>query len=272
MARGEKIVKDVFGGTLQQQGRGFYVALELFAILRGSLLLERREDDRARLLPSKDADAVFLRPSHDFARRIMSDGFREKERPRLREHVSEESCAALRSLLLGVQAPVPGRRSDPPDWRKWHLYPYPPDFIHYDALHRHGKINIERDSYRGGGGLAHRILREDPDSERLGGVREGLRALLSDSEGPLGTLARALGELDEAREQADRPFTDEVEKKSSVLESPWVNILRDGTLNILTCGLPASKRIETLMHWVPFCILRHQLALAHARLGFDPIS
>lgn len=263
MAAGAEVVRSVFGVPLQGQGRGFYVALELFAILRGSLLLDTQEESSRRLLPPKGEKLEFLRPAHDFARRVMADDFTVSESRHLREHVSESSVDALRSLLRGVQAPVPGRRSDPPDWRRWHLYPFPSEFVHYDALRRRGKVSIERNYYRGGGGLAHKILREDEDVQRLSSIREGFRELLSDSESPLGSLASALSELDVSKAQADEPFEDEMERDSRVLGSPWVEELREGTLRILLRDLADSKKIETLMHWVPFCIMRHQLTLAY---------
>src|SRR5690606_2754652 len=124
-------------------------------------------------------------------------------------------------------------------WRQWHLYPYPPDFIHYDALQRKGQINIERDSYRGGGGLTHRILREDDDVERLSETREHFRRLLDDSQSPLGALARALAELDEAKHGRTERWKDSSEESMVVRPSPWTEHLRDGTHRILVReGIP----------------------------------
>lgn len=268
--KGEDIVKKVFGGSLYQQGRGFYVSLELLAILRGSLLLELCENE-SKLLP-ESGDTELLRPTHDFARRLMSDWYEQTDRREARaKRVSDKDVGSLRSLLLGLHAPVPGRRNDPADWRKWHLYPYPAEFIHYDALvritKRAGKevswrISVERDSYRGGGGLAHRILREDADKKRLQQTRDGFRHLLGDAEGPLNQLGRALQKLDEA--QPEHAWKDETEAKSVVLETPWVEQLQDGVHRLATrTDVPDSKRIEALLRWVPYCIARHQQTLAH---------
>ena len=255
--RGRDIVKDVYGSSLQGQGRGFYVSMEFLAILRGSLLLEVEEGGDSRVLPDPEAAAVFMRPTHDFARRIMGGRFEDGEDS---EHLSDESLAALKDLLLGLQLPVPGRKGEPGDWRKRHLYPFPPDFIHYDALERRNKIKIEGDSYRGGGGLAHRIIRTDPDIERLETTRAGVRRLLGDSKSPLGALARA---LPESRE----PWQDKTESLAQAIPSPWLEELRDGVCRIVhRDGLPASKRIDALMVWVPYCIFRHQQSLALARM------
>jgi hypothetical protein len=266
--RGEAVVKAVFGGSLYQQGRGFYVALELFAIVRGSLLAEAAGvSDQVLVLPAASQETQFCRPTHDFARRLMAGDFvrrgREHELP-----MSTETADSLQALLLGLQAPVPGRRSPHPDWRKWHLYPYPPDFVHYDALDRRNRINIERDSYRGGGGLAHRILREDGDEARLQSTRAAFRTLLQNADSPLGELARALHDLDQTRQVASEPWKDSVEGGSEVRDSPWVEQLREGVHRILTRpSLSAWKRTDALMYWAPFCIARHQQSLSFARLA-----
>jgi hypothetical protein len=275
--KGEDVVKRVFGGSLYQQGRGFYVSLELFAILRGSLMLEEAEFERTghagpvRVLPPPDQKAEFLRPTQDFARRLMAGWFEQNdEEIRDRYIKGTDSAETLRELLIGLHAPVPGRRKAPSKWRKWHLYPFPPDFAHYDALHRRSSISIERDSYRGGGGLAHKILRHDSDIDRLEETRLAARELMADSVGPLGELARALGALEEATKGREEPWVDETEDQSAVLDSPWVELLREGTHRVLTReDVPAFKKVEVLMHWVPFCIMRHQQSLAFTSLNVD---
>lgn len=269
--KGEEYVKQVFGGSLYQQGRGFYVALELIAILRGSVMLEamERRDSEAsaapqRVLPDPNERVAFLRPTQDFARRLMANWFEENDLDARSEHMNAETAGTLRSLLIGLHAPVPGRRKTPAKWRKWHLYPYPPDFIHYDALQRQSKISIERDSFRGGGGLAHKILRTDDNAERLERTRELFRELLSDSNSPLAEIARALGRLEAATQGRETEWKDETEFESRVLDSPWTEQLREGVHNILANeSVPEFKKFEALMHWVPFCIMRHQHALAH---------
>lgn len=62
---GSDLVRDVFGVNLQEQGRGFYVALELLAIARGVLTLSPSD-----LLAPGSGPVRFDRLSHDMARRI----------------------------------------------------------------------------------------------------------------------------------------------------------------------------------------------------------
>lgn len=145
-------------------------------------------------------------------------------------------------------------------------YPFPADLVHYDALERRGKVKIEGNNYRGGGGLAHRILRSDPNELRLAETRTALTALFADSQSPLGSLARALHALDESLDEARIPWADKLEFSYGVHPSPWIELLRRGVHLISSRGLPESKAIEGLMSWVPFCIGRHQQSLAFAEL------
>lgn len=262
--QGRDLVKEVYGSSLQNQGRGFYVPMELLAILRGTLLGAERGMDLASLLPPPETKVSFSRPTHDFARRLMAGEF---DVPNSSLPLSKQSIVALKDLLKGLELPVPGRRGEPGDWRKRHLYPFPADFIHYDALERRGKIVIERDSYRGGGELAHRILRADDDQERLNRIRVGLHRLLSDSQSPLGSLARALHAHDETSKAAAEPWKDDLEFENQVHDSPWVEHLRSGIDRIVSRDrVPSSKRVDAIMTWVPFCIAGHQLSLAMATL------
>ncbi len=276
--KGEHIVKEVFGGSLYSQGRGFYVTLELLAILRGSLLLEGKGELDV-FLAQNDEPATYLRPTHDFARRLVAGTYEGQRKAEREEFVDDDAAGSLRALLDGLRLPIPGSRGASKDWRKWHFYPYPGDFIHYDALERklpsldekgkpRYKINVERDSYRGGGGLAHKILRSDPNAERLFRTRQGFRDLLKNGNSPLSSLAQALSALDEA--QPEKPTKDPTEGSSKVLPSPWLEQIRDGVARIVTRkDIPDSKRLETLMHWVPFCVARHQQSRAYVTIESD---
>jgi hypothetical protein len=262
--RGRDLVKAVYGSSLQNQGRGFYVPMEFFALLRGTILAAEIGSEASILLPHPDSKVAFRRPTHDFARRLMAGEF---DSPSVVHPISKQSVAALKDLLRGLELPVPGRRGEPGDWRKRHFYPFPADFVHYDALDRRGKIVIERDSYRGGGELVHRILRADEDQERLDRVRAGFARLLSSSLSPLGSLARALQVHDETAEKASEVWVDALEFENEVHPSPWVEHLRAGIDTIVSRdNVPASKKIEALMTWIPFCVVGHQLSLAMAAL------
>src|SRR5690606_37918090 len=101
-----------------------------------------------------------------------------------------------------------------------HFFPYVGDLIHYDAVSRgrSNRVAIERNNFRGGGALAHRILRQDPDLARLDGTRRGFEALVPASESALGRVAAALARFDEATDESG--FVDETEADVIVYESP----------------------------------------------------
>src|SRR5205823_18286 len=127
---------------------------------------------------------------------------------------------------------------------------------------------IERYVFRDAGGFAYHVLRTDPDHVRRHRVSEGLLALVLDSGTALGRVAAALRSHDAA--VASTPFVDESERQTDPLDdsSPWPGLLRSGVHWIVSRqGTPPAKRIEQLLHWVPYCVARHQLRLARARLA-----
>lgn len=257
---GRRIVKECFGGSLYQQGRGYYVALELLAILRGHLLEEQG------VLPSTDQVPPYRRISHDFARRLAagSEDFLEGELAVIDPPAREP----LRALLSSISVDIPGRRKAP-DWILLHLYPYVGELVHYDAVRSRGARvpAIERYSFRGGGAMAHEILRTDADLARLGKNRQGLAELVADSATALGRLAAALQTHDHAVESG--PFSGDVDAGVELAhhETDWLDLLRAGVANIVSRqSTPKAQRIEHLMHWVPYCVARHQLDLACDRL------
>lgn len=286
--RGRDLVQTTFGGALYQQGRGFYSALELLAILRGAVLLEEHERELGtsseRVLPAK-GEVQYLRPSHDHARRVLVTG------EEIAENVfrDESALAAVQALLRGIESPLPGRRSEPDKMQLRHFYPYPAEAIHYDAVERRGKVSVERYQFRGAGGLAHKALRSDPVVERLNETRERLRALLSNGSSAVGQLLSALAKRDEVPpvghdEPSDasglqaRVFTDEVESKSlerGAAENEghwtrWIELLREGVHRLLTRSeLSDFDRIDGVVHWVPWCVAMHQLDMARRAVGIE---
>ena len=255
---GVSVVLNVFGGILQEQGRGFYVPLELFAIIWGSV------EANEQVLRSDDQPVRYMRRVHDYARRLLASPelLGETERDQLDDKATERT---LRALLRGLTVPVPGRRSMG-NWRTQHFFPYVGDLIHYEAVMRGSKINIERNYYRGGGALAHRILREDSDQDRLEATRVGFRALVGASASALGRAAAALSDLDRAHDEDG--FADDAERQARCLPTRWLENLRAG-VNRIVCreGLGRAKRVDALMYWVPFCIALHQLELANRRMN-----
>lgn len=277
--QGAATVQRVFGGALYQQGRGYYSALELFAILRGSVLLEhaQAEGGPVRVLPTPPQATQFLRPSHDFARRLLVGDLGHEGHPKLRGEATE---ATLRALLRGLECPVPGTRKPASSWKSRHFFPFPAEMAHYDAVMRGKGVSVERYIFRGGGGLAHKILRTDPVPERLARTRTALRGLMADSKSAVGRIGAALRRLDgvpaippEGVEPASHAFTDNVEGRSwssGTAETRWFESLRAGFDRVLQRqGLTEFQRVEVLMHLVPFCLAMHQLAMARRRLELD---
>lgn len=267
-----EVVLDLFGVNLEQQGRGFYVSLELLAIARGVY-----EVDPSALLDS-EADVVsYLRSSHDFARRVaVNAGIDEVT---LESAIDDdETLATLQALTSSLLVQIPGRRKSP-NWYNAHLYPFVGQLIHYDAAERwkaglpHGTKmpHIERYVFRDGGAWAYRVLRTDPDGPRRARTRDGLLELVRDSESPLGQISHALRTHDYDRDLA--PYEDRSESKIQTFtdDSPWPEHLRRGVHFIASrTQVPRSKRIESLMHWTPYCLARHQLHLARTSLGEPP--
>lgn len=257
-AAGSETCRAAYGAVLTQQGRGFYVTLELLAILWGV-------NDLKLPLLIRDGPVRYRRRSHDFARRIMAgeevgDG----------QLGGEETRRILRALLESLRVPIPNRRVMP-GWLGQHLYPYLGELIHYDAApRRKNDINIERYTYRGAGGLAHKMLRIDDDPERLEANRRGLRVLVEDAGGALGELARACVSHDVGKDNEDA-FTDEMEAKTVVVPTAWVDHLRNGVRNIVSRDVVRAKKVELLMLWVPYCIARHQLDIAADIVGREPM-
>lgn len=292
--RGPEILRHTFGGTLYQQGRGFYASLELLAMIRGEILLERTEavqgaDAPERTLP-RTGEVAYLRRSHDHARRVLASD----ETVIGGVFADERTRRAVRSLLEGLEAPVPGRRRTNESWQKRHLYPYPPEAIHYDAVagRGRGRISIETYAYRGGGALAHKMLRTDPEVERLDETRCRLRKLLGDGGGAVGRLLDALAGHDEfivKNAPIEAPdgipsewFEDAIERQSFVAtpddpegpasrETRWTELLREGVARVLDRRKTLSdfERVDALVRWVPWCLARHQLAMARRALGRD---
>lgn len=260
--RGAELVHELFGANFQEQGRGFYVALELMAIVRG--VAEVAPSD----VLSPDIDVVrYGRSSHDLARRIAT--MSPVPDAQLASAVQgATTLETLHALLSSLIVEVPGRRRSP-KWFAAHLYPFVGELVHYDAVERNHRPSIERYVFRDGGGFAHRVLRTDPDPERRARVRDGLLLLVRDSGSALGRVASALKSHD-AADRPTEPFADQSEATTEPRDdiSPWPSALRSGVDRIVRrTTSPRTKRVEQLLHWVPYCVARHQLHLARRRLG-----
>lgn len=259
---GANVVKDLFGTQIQEQGRGFYVALELLAIARGVI-----DKDESELLSPDVQTVSYRRISHDLARRVATGTLI----PSTELEAAVQGQATLQTLgalLSSLIVEIPGRRKEP-DWFAAHFYPFVGELVHYDAVNRRNHPVIERYMFRDGGGWAYHVLRKDPDNERRDLVKAELLQLLRDSDSALGRVAGALHVHDYA-DASD--FTDESEGHTQILEdvSPWPEHLRQGVHRIVgRTASPRAKRIEHLMHWVPYCLARHELAVARTSMGLE---
>lgn len=289
-----EVVLRLFGVNLEQQGRGFYVALEMLAIARGVYLAHQENPEKFADLLEAGSDPAYRRTSHDLARRIATkthivEG--DEELGKAVELDSPETLDTLHALFSSLLVEIPGRRSQP-SWFGAHIYPFVGELIHYDAVERPikqraaslksstkkrtqaGKVaagtnapSIERYLFRDGGGWAYKVLRSDPDTGRKEATRKGLTDLVQDSGTPLGNLAKALSAHDFDYDETPTEGSDaEIELHEDL--SPWPDLLRAGTHNIVTrvATVPRAKRTESLMHWVPYCLARHQLHLARTKL------
>ncbi|WP_410664411.1 hypothetical protein [Amycolatopsis sp. lyj-84] len=258
---GAKIVHELFGTTFQEQGRGFYISLELLAICRGII------DAGGSLLSNTSEPIEYERRSHDLARRLAMGTSISREE--LVEAVEGETTeTTLRALFSSLVITVPGRRVKRPPWFAAHFYPFVGELVHYDAVDRRGGFSIERYMFRNAGGFAYHVLRTDPDLGRRDRVARMLESLVMDSDTALGRIAGAIHSHD--RVKSSQLFTDESESDAVVNGdvSPWPSLLRSGCDQIGNrVSVPRAKRVEQLLHWVPYCVVRHQLHLARVKIG-----
>lgn len=291
-----EVVLRLFGVNLEQQGRGFYVPLEMLAIARGVYLAHREDPEKFPGLLDNGASTPFRRTSHDLARRIATKADIVEGAEELGKAVEldpPETMETLHALFSSLLVEIPGRRSQP-SWFGAHIYPFVGELIHYDAVERPIKQidaspkssvkkrkqaskvaagtkapSIERYLFRDGGSWAYKALRVDPNPDRKETTRRGLRDLVQDSGTPLGNLAKALSAHDFDYDEAPVAGSDAgIELHENL--SPWPDLLRQGTCNIVTriATVARAKRTESLMHWVSYCLARHQLHLARTKLGF----
>jgi hypothetical protein len=257
-----KVRDACFGVNLQQQGRGYYIALELLAIIRGTI----ERNDLA--LPEGDDPPVFLRHSHDASRRLAAGSLDSMTASAIEELGGNEIAELLGRLFRSLMVSIPGRRQSNPPWQQIYLTPYVGELVHWDAVERkrRGRVAaIEEYSFRGVGAYAHRMLRTDEDRERLATTRQALRALVADGTSPLSVLARAARTRDEAT-PTEATLDDEPTSGRNTPPTPWIESLRRGTNFIVTRDLPAEKRIDLLMHWIPYVMARHILRVAELRI------
>lgn len=258
--KGPDVSRQLFGGVLDFDAAGHYPGLELL-----NLVYCGRPNDE--LLPTGDQVRI-IRRSHDFGRRLVWDGgFKDDSRRHgvlLDDPVAEET---LRELLRCLQLDIPNGTTEP-KWSRAHFFPYTPSLIHWDARERHGQVRLERLYLRGGGALAFRILRSDPDEARLKRVRDGFRQLYSATAGsPLELLAEFINGQSRMDSQ---PVVDEIERDTRANLDDFEDVYRDGIVNILEQRNATSvAKVRAVMGWTSFWLVLMQNRRARRTLGLE---
>lgn len=240
---------ELYGGILDVDAAGHFPGLELinFIVCCGD-----------GILPGPEVtDVSIQRRSHHLARRLVAEALLPGERDSVL--IGSHSADAIAHLLRCLELGSPGSRTAR-TWTRTHFFPYTRSLVHWDAKdqsRRNRKVEIERVYLRGGGALAHAVLRHDPDQDRLAAIREGLRELYPDNAvTPLELLAATLlehGKLD------DSPVKDTVEPKSRCLQDDLEDLYRVGVSNILSYRQsPAVQRIRALLDWTGIWLVQMQ--------------
>ena len=251
---------DLFGGILVADGGGYYPGLELMNLIYGCV---------EGILPTT-ATPRFVWTGQDFARRMVWDQenfVRENFGDTPNAEISE-AVSNLAHLLKCLQVDVPDRKST--NWEAAHFFPYTKSLVHWDA--RKGRsegraVQIERRYLRGGGALAHKVLRRDADQDRLSSIRSGFRDLMpSDRSTPLESLAAALAGKGSSRDASP----DEKETEATPRNDGLDELYRAGTERILSHrDLSSTSRIRALILWTGFWLAICQRDRASEHLGLE---
>lgn len=257
--KGPEVSRKLFGGVLDFDAAGHYPGLELLNFVYCG--------DGEELLPAGDSVKINRR-AHDFGRRLVWDGsFKDDTR---RHSVLLDDSAAeetLRELLRCLQLDIPNGTREP-KWSRAHFFPYTPSLIHWDARERYGDIRLERLYLRGGGALAFKILRSDPNAARLECIRDGFKQLYGATAGsPLEILADFLNGQSKKDTQAT---LDEIEKATHSNLDDFEEVYRNGILNILKQKDATSvAKIRAVMGWTALWLALMQNRRARKSLDLD---
>lgn len=250
---GPDVSRNLFGGVFEFDGAGHYPGIELLNMIVGA-------QGKTKFPPG---DTVRItRTAHDFARRLVWDDDFANHPKRRSVFVDEATEDAIRRLMECLQLEIQSSNKRP-SWGRAHFFPYSKSLIHWDARERSlkkNKISIERIYLRGGGALAYKVLRLDPNLERLERCRSGFDTLFADTNSPLERLVNVLSEHGAKDED---PNIDEIEETSSVRNDTIDELYRDGVVRIVEhFELSSVSRIKALMNWTGFWLIlaQHQRA------------
>ena len=253
-ARGPDISVNIYGGVLDYDGAGHYPGIELLNLVYcGS---------GDTLLPT--SETVFLkRRAFDFPRKLVWDDSFVTHPARREVLLDDDTEFALKHLLECLQLEIPSATKRP-GWERAHFFPYTRSLIHFDARRSRGtketdhKVGIERRYLRGGGALAYKILRMDPDSERRQECIRGFENLFKGTKNsPLDRLAETMGSCSKGDEEASK---DTIEERCRVFNDELDDLYRDGAVRILGhVDLSSVTRVKALVNWTGIWLVIMQM-------------
>lgn len=257
--KGPDVSRELFGGVLDFDAAGHYPGLELLNFIYCG--------EKGNSLPAGDVVKISRR-SHDFGRKLVWDSDFKND-PRRHDVLLDDASAedALRELLRCLQLEIPSGTKEP-KWSRAHFFPYTPSLIHWDARDRNERIKLERLYLRGGGALAFKILRSDPNADRRQRINEGFNQLYSRTiESPLEILASFINTQSKKDEE---PRFDEIESATRANIDDFENVYCDGILNILEQGWATSvAKVRAVMGWTALWLVLMQNKRARFSLGLD---
>ncbi len=268
-----ELIADTYGVSgLTNMSNGFYVTLQLLAVIWG---IEKTDGETTFQEVTDDQPLRFTRRSHDFARRLLNGEPLTDERKAL---VSEddETIQVLGELFKALTVHFEYYRSYPQS-NKRHLQPYFGEAIHHDyasrpkrsAAQEQDGLVFERVYYRGGGTLVYEMLRTDADPERREGNATGLRQLVADANDAVGRASAVLHSADAVKPSVFEDVVDLI-THSPTRDSRWVELIRAGTSRILRAPTQRARKVDYLLHWLPYCLARHLVDLAFRALDEEP--
>jgi hypothetical protein len=245
-----RISEGLYGGIIEYDSSGPYPGLELINFIFCNVA----ED----VLPQVE-NVEFVKRTHDLARRLVWDYEEIISNAEATDFLSgDDAPEILKALLSCLQLPIHNSKQIPA-WHRAHFFPYSQSLVHWDARIRGNKpAKPERKYLRGAGALLYKILRSDPDPERLGEITEGLNALFPDKDSTaLGRLTAVL----ESKGTRGDPAEDDIESKLEIGErEPFFDIYNDGINNILSHReVSSTERVRAIINWSALWLALHQL-------------
>ncbi|WP_417706271.1 hypothetical protein [Rheinheimera aquimaris] len=246
--KGTQLSTKIFGGILDIDNSGSSAGVELlnfvFGVKKEHMLAKDRIPD-----PQKYG--------HHIARQLaygVDSDFEEKVSSILQGNDAQEVLGKLFSSLQ-IQPPNVKKSTDS-GWTRKPFFPFTETLIHWDI--KKSNKSIERVWMRGGGSLLHKILREDPNEQRLDKIRDGFSSLYAlASRSALHKLAGFFrGIKKETKNIGEDTFysvkskPDDIESASRANIDDFENVYRNGLLNILEHSkLTTVGKVEALVNW-----------------------